>query len=553
MTMSHESSETRNEQPHSGADEGAEPARLTVRGEPGDSAAPAGAVVGSDVEFASGGGNPTSPADDVHTGQPDEDIPDVGFTLGGTTPAKPAVPEPDIPQQARILAHRIAHELSALGPTGWRRLHAGFALTVAGQLSRVVFFGDEQRQAQVLAPPSTLDLVAEHRRLSASLGDGPWWRLELSLSAEGELKVDHDYGDEPFPEDQTFGPQAYLADLETYPRATLPVWLAAYLRHDDRQSRTARQAAAAARADRENGVIPVVSEGDFPDFPLLWARWAAIAAAFVAIGSEWGPRVLPSFGWFEGSSRSGSSLYALPGGRAVLSGGVWNAPELDAAYNGGKPLPQLYRGAPEWVANPVLNTRAAGGGLTFCYWWDSGRWQRGESPSAADLAAAVPGMWTSGTTVDVIAGLLADAPTEAQRTAVAAFVAAAERRDATLLMLAEIFGATPEVDAAHYQLILAGVARIGPDPLPRAEAVALVRRHLESADTTGYPLDRLRADRLSVGWMVYVPTEPGEIALSRAIYYVADDGIVESATSSTPPSVYQPEFERRFRSRHANP
>ncbi|WP_433564578.1 hypothetical protein ACQP1O_04220 [Nocardia sp. CA-151230] len=475
---------------------------------------------------------------------PGDSDPDIGFSM--------TAPVIDVPQRARNLAHRIAGELRELGPQGWVRLSAAFALTVNGQRTRVVFFDDQQRGAQILPPTEILALVAEHRRLSAEFGD-PWWRLELEVTAAGELSVDHDYGDEPFPADQMFDPRDYLADLVAYPRDDLPMWLAAYLRHDNRQTRDPLQAAVAARADRESGYLPVVSEDDFPRFALLWSRWAAISAAFVAVGSEWGPRVLPSFGWFEGSRRSGSSLYLLPGGRAVLSGGVWNAPELAAAYNGRGPLPRLFAGAPEWVANPVLNTRAGGGLLTFCYWWERGRWYRGESPAAADVAAAVPGIWTATTAVEVISGLVAEAPTSEQRSAVVEFVTAAERSDVTRAVLLAAFGATADLDGAHYQLTLAGVARLGPDPLPESEALDAVRHHVRTAgeETPAYPLDRLRAERLPVGWMVYAPTEPDELMIDRALYYVADDGVVEQTTSSMPASVYLPGLEQRFRQRHS--
>ncbi|MFJ4658115.1 hypothetical protein ACIP5Y_43185 [Nocardia sp. NPDC088792] len=478
-------------------------------------------------------------------GPPADSDPDIGFSLTDSAL--------DVPQRARGLAHRIAQDLFALGPQGWVRLHASFALTTTGQRSRVVFSDDRDREAQVLPSAETLALVAEHRRLSADLGDGPWWRLELELTAAGELSVDHDYGDEPFPADQMFGIQDYLADLEAYPRDGVPTWLAAYLHHDGRQSRTPQQAAAAARTERESGYLPVVSEDDFPNFPVLWARWAAISAAFVAVRSDWGPRVLPSFAWFEGSRRSGSSLYMLPGGRAVLSGGVWNAPELAAAYNGTTPLPRLYAGAPEWVANPVLNTRAGGGLLSFCYWWERGRWYRGASPAATELAAAVPGIWTAGTVTDVISGLVAEHPAPEQRAAVAEFVAAAERHDVTHAVLAAAFGGIGDLDAAHYQLALAGVARIGPDPLPEGEALDAARHQIrsEGLESAGFPLDDLRAERLSVGWLVYVPTDAEEIVIDRALFYVADDGVVERATSSTPASVYLPGFEQRFRRRHS--
>lgn len=474
----------------------------------------------------------------------DEPAPDIGFSM--------TAPEPDIPQRARALAHRIAEALREQAPEGWTRVHAAFALAVTGHRSRIDYSDDQQRHVQLAASPEILALVTQHRGLSIELGD-PWWRLELSLSASGELDVDHDYGDEPFPSDQMLSPRDYLADLEAYPRDDLPTWLAAMLRHDDRQSRTPGQAAIAARADRESGYFPTVSENDFPNLPVLWARWAAIAAAFVAVGSEWGPRVLPSFGWFEGSRRSGSSLYLLPGGRAVLSGGVWNAPELVAAYGGKEPHPNLYAGAPAWVANPVLNTRASGGMLTFCYWWERGRWYRAGSPAAAELAPAVPGIWTAATVAGVITDLVAADPSDEQRSAVAEFVAAAERRDVTVAVLEAAFRASGDLDAAHYQLAMAGVARIGPEPLPELEALDAVRHHLrtEGTDTTAYPLDQLRAERLPVGWMVYVPTEPGEPAIDRALYYVADDGVVEATTSSMPASIYLPGLEQRFRQRHS--
>jgi hypothetical protein len=159
----------------------------------------------------------------------------------------------------------------------------------------------------------------------------------------------------------------------------------------------------------------------------------------------------------------------------VLSGGVWNAPELAAAYNDGIRLPDLYAGAPEWVAGQVLNHRAASGLLSFCYWWENGRWYCGESPGPDRFIEAVPGVWTSDTVVDMVSGLLGGDSTAAQRAA----------------------------DGA-------------------------------------------------LGWMVYVPVEPGEIAIGRAIFYIADDGVLERSSSSVAPSIYIAEFERRFQDRHGS-
>ncbi|MBF6327539.1 hypothetical protein IU452_03295 [Nocardia transvalensis] len=452
------------------------------------------------------------------------------------------------------MSHRIARDLAAAGPQGWRRLEAAFAVTAVAEVAQIVFFDDQQRSVRIPASEAVLALVREQREVSAGLSEGPWWRLLLQLDNAGRLEVDYDYGDDPFPDDQLFRPEVYRADLQAYPRERLPVWLAAYIGHAGRQSRPPAEAARRARDDRSAGVRPVVSERDFPTLPTMWSRWAVMAAAFVGRESEWGPRVLPSLGWFEGSRRSGSTLYLLPGGRAVLSGGVWNAPELDAAYNDDAPMPGLYAGAPEWVANPVLNPRAANGLLSFCYWWENGRWYRGASPAADRLAEAVPGFWTADTVTDVIAGLVAEQPTERQRAAVADLVSAAEVGVVTRDTLVDAFGDDGgfDIDSAFYQLTMAGVTLTLPDPMPEHEAVAQVRQYIldQNLDTSGYPLDRLRADRINCGWMVYVPTQPGEIAIGRAIFYIADDGVLEQSSSSVAPSVYIAEFEKRYQERH---
>ncbi|GAA5082014.1 hypothetical protein [Nocardia iowensis] len=476
--------------------------------------------------------------------------PDVGFTLLEQPPAA------DVAERAKQLGHQMARELAALGPQGWRRLEAVFALTTSAETAFVEYSDDDQRSVQAQPTPEILELAREHRDVSARLSDGPWWRLLMTLTSSGEIEVDYDYGDEPFPEDQLFPAEVYRADLEAYPRQTLPVWLAAYVGHGERQSRPAQLAAAQARADRAAGVRAVLSQHEFPAFPLMSARWAVIAAAFVAAGSQWGPRVLPALGWFEGAKRSGSTLYTLPGGRAVLSGGVWNAPELHATYNEGAPMPALFAGAPEWVANPVLNPRAASGLLSFCYWWEGGRWYRGESPTSDQLAEAVPGVWTADTVVDVVTGLLAEQPTDRQREAVATLVSAAEVGVVTRDTLVDVFGddGTFDIDSALYQLTLAGVTLTLPEPMPQAEAIERVRQYIldQEMDTSGYPLEKLRADRISVGWMVFVPTEPGEISIGRAIFYIADDGVLEQSSSSVAPSVYIADFEQRFQQRQGS-
>ncbi|MFI6870203.1 hypothetical protein [Nocardia sp. NPDC050406] len=498
---------------------------------------------------------PAQPADVDFMETLGDDAPDIGFTLtgGSPTPEPEPEPEPDVAEQAKALNRRIAAELVSAAPPGWQQLHAVFASTVAAELTRVLFSNGENT-VQVQPPAGAISLVREQRDLAAQLGDGPWWRMTLSLSASGQLDVEYDYGDEPFPDDQLFAPEAYRADLETYPRARLPVWLAAYIRNEGRQSRSPQQAAVAARSDLAAGIRPTRSDNDFPDFPEMWVRWAIISAAFVACKSQWGPRVLASLGLFEGARRSGSTLYALPGGRAVLSGGVWNAPELDAAYNDGAPMPQLYAGAPEWIANPVLNPRAATGLLSFCYWWDNGRWYRGDSPAAAALASALPGIWTVDTVVDVVSALIADEPTADQRAAVSALVTAAEAGVANRALVAETFGDTErfDVDGALYQLTVAGVLADAANPMPRLEAIDQVRRHIRDTglEAPGYTAENLRAERVSVGWMVYAPTPPGELSIGRTLFYIADDGVLERSSSAVAPAVFMADFERRFAERH---
>ncbi|WP_024800387.1 hypothetical protein [Nocardia sp. BMG51109] len=461
----------------------------------------------------------------------------------------PIAPDPHSTTPTDELAQRIGSALEASGPPGWTDLTAVFALTTTAEAAEVRFSDGHGRTARIDPPAQVMALVREHRELSSRTRPGPWWRLGVRMDSTGTLLADEDYGDRPFPAGQLFAPEAYRADLERHPRERLPVWLAAYIGHGDRQHRTAAQAVARSNADRTAGVRAAVSQWEFPDLDTLWARWAVLAAAFVAAGSEQGPRMLPSLAWFEGAGRSGATLYRLPGGRAVLSGGVWNAPALDAAYNEGAPMPEFYSGAPEWVANPVLNPRVGEGLLSFCYWWQAGRWHRGESPGADELSDAVPGVWSIDTVIEVITGLLPDEPTEFRRHAVSDLVVAAEIRAVTRERMTDVFpGEDAALDDAMYQLTLAGVVPAQPDPMPAEAAVRQVREFVTERgfDTTDYPLESLRAERVPCGWMVYSPTRPGEISLGRAVFYVADDGVLEQSSSSISPLRYVEDFQRRF-------
>ncbi|WP_433757259.1 hypothetical protein [Nocardia sp. CA-135398] len=359
---------------------------------------------------------------------------------------------------ADTLVSRIASELGELGPLGWQRLNAVFALTVTVESARVEFTG-EHRPVRLEVPESVVALVRQCRAEIAASGTEPWWRLLLRANAYGDVEVDYDYGDEPFPADQLFRPEAYRADVAAYPRPRLPVWLAAYMGHRDRQCRRPRRAVAAALVDRAHGVTARPVDPELPSFPQLWARWAMISAAHVAVSSDRGPRVVPSNGWFEsgGNRSSGSTLYVVPGGRAVLSGGVWDAPALNAAYNGGVDLPNFYAGAPDWVTNAVLSPRAAVGLLSFCFWWDGQRWCCGESPSVQQCGVAMPEIWESHTVIETVARLLSGDPGTRTRTAVAQLLTATERGTITRELLVDVFGRDADLEAAMRQLSAAGL------------------------------------------------------------------------------------------------
>ncbi|MFI6363638.1 hypothetical protein ACIBG0_12915 [Nocardia sp. NPDC050630] len=132
-------------------------------------------------------------------------------------------------------------------------------------------------------------------------------------------------------------------------------------------------------------------------------------------------------------------------------------------------------------------------------------------------------------------------------------VAAAQAGVVTRETIVNVFGDGDrvDVDGAAFQFMVAGLIADHAGRVPEADALDLVRSHIRQQryDTTGYPLSILQADRISVGWVVRSPMPAGEIALDRAIFYVADDGVVERSTSSVPRSVFVSGFERRFRLR----
>ncbi|OBB22451.1 hypothetical protein A5792_05115 [Mycolicibacterium peregrinum] len=387
------------------------------------------------------------------------DDPDViaDFTIVDEPPAPigdaPASADVATAEEASRLIDAIVQQLAQLGPAGWEEFSAVFAFTVTSQIAQLQFWAQD-RTGLVPVPQSIADLVREQREVSARMSAGPWWRLLLNVTNTGQATVDYDYGDEPFPDDQLVAAEHYRNDLDTYPRTQVPVWLAGYTAGPDAQGRDAARAAESARADEAAGRGAVVTD-QIPPLPDLLARWAVLSAAHVGIGSGWGPRIYPGYAWFESDARSGSTLFLLPGDRAVLSGGKWNSGLLEAAYNGGGPLPDLYGGAPAWVNDSVLNTRNRNGLLSFCFWWADGQWHRGATDTSGELDVPVPAVWTPDATVAAMVTQTGADTLDRCR----ALLEVATEGTATVDDVAVVFDDHPDaqVYAAANQLSLAGL------------------------------------------------------------------------------------------------
>lgn len=359
--------------------------------------------------------------------------------------------------EAARLIEPIVQQLAQLGPAGWSEFTAEFAFTVTSQIAQLRFTSAE-RTGLVPVPQSIAESVREQREVAARMPAGPWWRLVLTCRDTGETTVEYDYGDEPFPPDQLVAPEHYRNDLEAHPRSSLPVWLAGYVAGPAALGRDPRRAAEAYAADSAAGREATTSDV-LPPLDVLRARWAVLSAAYAGLESDWGPRVFPGYHWYESDRRSGSTLFVLPGDRAVLSGGRWDSDLLDAAYNGGQPLPDLYTGAPPWVNDSALNTRNQNGLMSFCYWWIDGHWKRGAADTSGELDAALPAVRTAESTVRAMVGQTGPG----SEAACERLLAAAVNGAATEADVAAIFADRPDADvaAAANQLSLAGVLVAG--------------------------------------------------------------------------------------------
>lgn len=477
--------------------------------------------------------------------------------IGGVSAEPVADPQALIDQAAGIVGQSA--------PEGWRSLHGVFSLAGGEEIAKAVaVLGD--RIVGVPVAPAAVELVRRQREATVD-AQGPWFRLLFDLDNTGELQVAFDYGDIEIPADQLLSADAYLRDFETYPRPDAPVWLLAHMGNEGQQTRTPAQAWAHAGTV---GVGVRQSDDELPAFPALWARTAVLASVCRGSDAPVGPRTDPAFAVYRGE-HGGCTVARLPGNRAVVSGGRDDSPLLSAAYKGLIGWPDLYRGAPPWLQNLYLDPRAGRGLLSFCYWWDGKNWFRSDLPQAStlgpaddrwrptdEITAGVPGLWTTETTADLVANVLKRIGVElTDRNAYAALnlVRAGEAGVASERYVNRLFvdGVPANFDVAEAvsQLDAAGVLLPAYPPIDEVTAKNLVVDYCltNGIDPAQYPLDQLRAGRMDAGWQVFAPVEPGEIAIGRAYFLVADDGVVEKASTSALPDEVALTFASRFAAR----
>lgn len=382
------------------------------------------------------------------------DSADVPFSLDPV----PAV-DTQVGDQLGALVDQIAQTLAQQAPGAWQHMGAVLAATPTHQAGRLAFAVDGQNVPTAI-PADVWQLVRRHRELAASAPAGPWLRLLLDLTPQGQLNVSYDYGDSPFGEEFLFPPEAYKAEADTFGDRHIPLWLLAYTVNGGRQLRSPQTAAEQVRTDTVARVTPWSGDDDFPSMHELWTRWAALAAVAVARQTPDGPRILPGAALFEGASQSGSTFVRLPGDRAVLSGGIWEDPHLEYSYRNGEPLPDLYRGAPRWVSNTTLNGRIERGLLSFVYWYADGHWYRGQSPSSEKCIDALPLFWATDITARAIHDSIGGEQSESLLITANAYVAACESGTVTTALVETLLPRDRfDVDWALNQLSIAGCYR----------------------------------------------------------------------------------------------
>jgi len=466
-----------------------------------------------------------------------------------------AQPEP------KALVEQAVRSIAQVAPAGWESLHAAFSFAGGQEIANVVAI-TASGPAPIQITAEAIELIRAHRKLSNG-SRGPWLRLLFDCDATGALQVALDYGDNELPAEHLLPPEAYVSDFDEFPRLATPLWLVAYMRNKGQQLRTAaeaRQCAVAVGDARE-------SDDEIPPLAALWPRIAVLAAVCRGSNAPDGPRTDPAFQLHIGDD-GGCTLCRLPGDRAVLSGGRNDSRLLSAAYSGTIGWPDLYRDAPTWLHNLYLDPRNARGLLSFCYWWDGTHWYRSELPEATPLTLGetpwkptdeieygVPGVWTAegtATLVKIVLKRIGIEPSDRTHYAAIDLVRAAEARIVSERDLTKLFpeGVPESFDIAEAlaQLDAADVLVPRYPPIDQATAEALVVSfcHANNVDTTDYPLDQLVADRWDTGWQVFVPAPEGEIRIDRTFFLVADDGVVEQASSFASPAEIAHIFANRF-------
>ncbi len=103
----------------------------------------------------------------------------------------------------------------------------------------------------------------------------------------------------------------------------------------------------------------------------------------------------------------------------------------------------------------------------------------------------------------------------------------------------------------HPEIAIEPTPKAHAEPMPQAQALAQVRKHLLTRDssTGNASPGRLAAERFTVGWIVYTPVAQGRS--TNPIYYVADDGELEESSAAAERSAYLKSVEQRFWQRRA--
>jgi hypothetical protein len=464
-------------------------------------------------------------------------------------------PAPD-PEE---LVDQIVQLLAESAPPDFTALGAVFSMAGGEEIVEAVADTPDDL-VRIAVPIEAVQWAREHRELT--VGEmGPWLRLLLEADDDGTLNVGFDYGDTRIPSEHLLSPEAYLTDLERHPHANVALWLMAYIADGGHQQRSPAEAAAA-EEDDDTDAPAQLADDEIPPFPELWSRLAVLAAVCAGLNMETGPRIDTAIAVHRGF-RGGCTLSRLPDGRAVLSGGTDDSELLEAAYQGLVEFPDLYRGAPRWVHDIHLDERAAGGLLSFCYWWHDGHWYRADIVAvhedwlAEDEArSGLPDISSAASTASSVLDVLEideiDEMNAAVEQAAGELVAAAESRVATPAHIQRLFpDEIPEefdVDEALAQLDAAGTLLPAHRPIDAGTAKRLLIESLGDGAADEQVLDRLTATRVDAGWSVTAPAGEGEIAIESPVFLVADDGVIEQMTTQTALE-FAARFAARLRSR----